>query len=256
MKLLRQVRALFTKHLVPNAATVAGKDSSFTTEDTFAQEISLALQAEHPDLLIEVAHNRLSINQLSLVIDCLVGEQNRHPNAVVIGLEVRAFHERFFPAGIIDCLAGIGADEATAIAKGAQNYVTGVLLALISALSTRHTPELDFRDSSAHLLWHPVVGILQVQGAWTARAGELEPAYFFHLLQPLLGKLLTDRPFHWLKIYVSRMPDGEYISDCFFDNEPWPAGLEALRQEAANWNTASDFAGQKQFLLFRQCPVS
>jgi len=49
------------------------------------------------------------------------------------------------------------------------------------------------------------------------------------------------------------MPNGEFIGDCLLDNEPWPAGLALLAQEAATWETAGQFAGQKQFFLFRQC---
>jgi len=62
--------------------------------------------------------------------------------------------------------------------------------------------------------------------------------------------VLDNRPCHWLKIYASKMPSGEFIGDCLLNNEPWAAGLALLAQEVATWETAGQFAGQKQFVFF------
>lgn len=195
--------------------------------------------------------NQLTISGLTLT--CLVGDRQQHPQAVVYGLEVRAYQAAYFPNGLVDCLAGIGTDDADAFTKAAHNYVTGILWTIIEALSAAHSPALDFYGRAGRLKWHPLVGSLQVQGAWAAQRAALDDEHFLQLFQPHLTELLGDQPCHWLKIYASKMPSGEFIGDCMLDNEPWAAGLALLAQEVTAWEMAGQFAGQKQFLLFRQC---
>ncbi|TDN40610.1 hypothetical protein E4631_10125 [Hymenobacter sp. UV11] len=165
MKLIHQLRQLFTNSLPPVPKLTLPPPTPSTIQDTFAQEITSALQNHYPSLLIQTSYNHLHINSLNLEINCLVGERNQHPHAVIFGLEVRIFNEHYFPGGIVDCLAGIGEDDATAIAKGAVNHVDGVLLTIIQALSASHAAELDFEDSQTGKKWHPILGLLQVQGA-------------------------------------------------------------------------------------------
>lgn len=80
--------------------------------------------------------------------------------------------------------------------------------------------------------------------------------YFSRSSNPLLLPQFELRPFHWLKLYISRQPSGELIADCFFDNAPWAEGVETLKALAAQWPEPSVFAGQKQFIIFRNCPAT
>jgi hypothetical protein len=252
MSLLHRISQLFQKPQVVASLIPAVSQAAELNQDyLFSEQIAKAIYTHLPELAVTLSGNQLAINSLTLT--CLVGERRQHPNAVVYGLEVRAYQAAYFPAGLIDCLAGIGADDAAAFASGARNYVEGILLTIIEALSAAHSPALDFYSRPGLRKWHPLVGLLQVQGAWAAQSAGLEAEYFLRLFQPDLGELLDDRPCHWLKIYVSKMPDGEFIGDCLLNNEPWATGLALLQQEAAAWETAGQFAGQKQFLLFRQC---
>ena len=254
MSLLHRIRQLFQS---PPQALVAAPRSAASQavepgpDCLFSAQIAQAIQAHLPGLGFTLSGNQLSSSSLTLT--CLVGDRRQHPQAVVYGLEVRAYQAAYFPDGLVDCLAGIGADDADAFRTAASSYVTGVLQPIVEALSAGHAPALDFSGRASRLKWHPLVGPLQVQGAWAAKNAELDDEYFLRLFRPYLAELFGDQPCHWLKIYASQMPGGEFIGDCLLDNEPWAAGLALLAQEVAAWNTAGQFAGQKQFLLFRQC---
>jgi hypothetical protein len=254
MSLLHRIRQLFQP--VPPALGAAPRPAASQAAEPgpdclFSAQVAQAVQTHLPELRCTLSGNQLSISSLTLT--CLAGERRQHPQAVVYGLEVRAYQAAYFPDGLVDCLAGIGADDASAFTNAAHSYVTGVLWPIIEALSAAHSPALDFHSRAGRLKWHPLVGPLQVQGAWAAQRATLDDAHFLRLFQPHLAELLGDQPCHWLKIYASKMPGGEFIGDCLLDNEPWAAGLALLAQEAAAWETAGQFAGQKQFLLLRQC---
>jgi hypothetical protein len=256
MSLLHRLRWLFQPSpsgpvaSVPVAAQVAEPNR----DCLFSAQLATAIQTHLPKLSFTLSGNQLTIS--SLTLSCLVGDRQQHPQAVVYGLEVRAYQAAYFPEGLIDCLAGIGADDATAFTNAAHNYVTGILLTIMDMVSAAHSPALDFYGRAGLLKWHPLVGLLQVQGAWAAKSESLDDDYFLRLFQPHLTELFDDQPCHWLKIYASKMPSGEFIGDCLLDNEPWATGLALLEQEVAAWETAGQFAGQKQFLLFRQCALT
>jgi len=146
---------------------------------------------------------------------------------------VWAYQAAYFPSGLVDCLAGIGTGDADAFTNAANSYVTGVLRTIIQALSAAYSPALDCYIRASHLKWHPLASELQVQGAWASKINALDDEYFLGLLQPYLTRVLDNRPCHWLKIYASKMPSGEFIGDCLLNNEPWAAGLALLAQEVA-----------------------
>lgn len=125
----------------------------------------------------------------------------------------------------------------------------------MEALQGGYEPSLNFETEDG-ALWHTVLGPLHVQGMWAKRSDEPDDTYFLKTLKPLLLLRFELQPFHWLKLYVSRQPRSEFTGDCFFDNTAWPEGLEVLKEIAAQWPGEGVFAGQKQFIMFRNCPAS
>jgi hypothetical protein len=181
--------------------------------------------------------------------------QTRHPTAFTCTLAVRVVHSTYFPQGLDEYLAGIGHDEVEALTNGAQIYVAGVFATILDSLAGQHEPALDLVSATGQPLWHPLLGLLQVQGAWSNQgAPELRAESWWELLKPALLSHLVPQPFHWLKVYASRQPNGKFIGECKLNNEPWEEGLILVQEQAATWLYPGQFAGQKQFILLRQCP--
>jgi hypothetical protein len=208
-----------------------------------------------PDFSIEVANRQLLFDNGQLSLESHVFERTEHPNAVVYGLRLRLAHQRFFPNGIVDCLAGIGGTDAEAIESGARNYVGSVFSVVVEALSGGYESSLDFRTQDS-ALWHTMLGPLHVQGMWAKHSDELDGNFFFELLKPQLSPKFALQPFHWLKLYISRQLNGTFFGDCLFDNDPWPEGLAILEKVVVQWPEKGLFAGQKQFVMFRNCPAT
>ena len=211
-----------------------------------------AIEATTPDLRVIGRGDAWELAPLGLTLTSTVFRVDRHPTAVLCTLGVRLYHPEHFPTAIDDCLVGYGTDPAEAVANGAQIYVDGVLTAVLQALDGQHDPALDWVALPEGTRWHPVAGPLQVQGAWTGVA-DLDPHHFVQLLAPLVQALPLHRSFHWVKVYQSRQPNGDFIGECLRDNAPWEAALPLLQADAATWLWQAQFAGKKQFLLFRRC---
>jgi hypothetical protein len=194
----------------------------------------------------------LELIPLDLTMESTVFRVDRYPTAVLCTLGVRLHHPEYFPTAIYDCLVGYGTEPAEAVASGARIYVDGVLSAVLQALEGWHEPTLEWVALPEGTRWHPVFGPLQVQGAWSGVA-DLDTHHLFQLLAPLVQDLPLHQPFHWVKIYQSLQPDGSFIGECLLDNTLWEAALPLLQADAATWPWQEQFAGKKQFLLFRRC---
>jgi len=192
MSLLRRLRQLVQKPQAEAATPATPQVPDLNPDVLFREQVAQAIQTHLPELAVTRTGPQLAIGSLTLT--CLVGERRQHPQAIVFGLEVRAYQATYFPGGLVDCLAGIGADDADALASGAHNYVTGVLQPIVEALDAAHSPALDFYGRAGLLKWHPLAGPLHVQGFWAARITELDEAYFLRLFQPHLAELFEEQP--------------------------------------------------------------
>lgn len=249
-KLRQLIRA--DRHTSAAAAPLVSK--VVPLDEQLLQELLQQLQEQYPDLKTERYADHLLVAPHFWQLDAAVVERTEHPNAVVLALALRLKHPQHFPAGITDCLAGIGEDDADAIRSGVHSYLISVFSAVLEAYSGGHTPELDMVTDQK--LWHPVVSAVQVQGGWNQRLDEVDERTFFQQLRPALVEVLPrlpPQPFHWLKVYASRQPEGEFVGECMLDNQPWETGLALLQQAVAQWPFEDEFAGQKQFIVFRLC---
>jgi hypothetical protein len=236
------------------SATPARQDPSSASDPldhAFREDLKAVITNLAPQVQVSLESEQLALAPLGIALETKVVEQTTHPNAVIAMLGVRLSHPRYFPLPLQVYLAGYGTTPAEAVANGAQTYGSGVLAPVLEAMSGTQEPKLDDMSQADGCSWQPVVGPLQVQGAWTG-VPDLDPQHLLALFTPLLQRLHFHRPFHWLRLYLSRQPNGEVIVECLLDNEPWEAGSTLLQAEVATWPHAGQFAGQKQLLLFRQ----
>jgi hypothetical protein len=243
-----------TPLLTPAAAPPPVAPAPLDLDQFFRQQLQVELQTQFPTLSLTASATQLVLASRGLTISCKVLAQTRHPTAFTCTLAVRVVHATYFPQGLDEYLAGIGHDEVEALTKGAHSYVEGVFTTIQDSLAGQHDPALDLLSATGQPLWHPLLGPLQVQGAWSDQAQELPAEGWWELLKPALLPHLLPQPFHWLKVYASRQPNGEFVGECNLNNKPWEEGLTLVQEQAIAWPYSGRFAGQKQFILLRQCP--
>jgi hypothetical protein len=240
--------------LEPVAAPLPVTPAPLDLDQFFTRRLQVELQTQFPTLSLTASATQLVLASQGLTLSCKVLDQTRHPTAFVCTLAVRVVHPTYFPQGLDEYLAGIGHDEVEALTNGAQIYVAGVFTTILDGLAGQHDPALDLLSATGQPLWHPLPGPLQVQGAWGTHAQELQGEGWWELLKPALLPHLLPQPFHWLKVYASRQANGEFVGECKLNNEPWEEGLLLVQEQAVEWPYPEQFAGQKQFILLRQCP--
>lgn len=247
----RLVTGAFSSLALATPACEAPSSTSDSLDHAFREDLKAVIANLSPQVKVSLQSEQLELAPLGITLETKVVEQTTHPNAVIAMLGVRLSHPQYFPLPLQVYLAGYGTTPAEAVANGAQTYGSGVLEPVLEALSGTQEPTLDGIKQADGSNWQPVVGPLQVQGAWTG-VPELDPQHLLSLFTPLLQQLHFHRPFHWLRLYLSRQPNGKAIVECLLDNEPWEDGAKRLQAEVETWPYAGQFAGQKQLLLFRQ----
>ncbi|MBO0358704.1 hypothetical protein J0X19_12165 [Hymenobacter sp. BT186] len=253
MNLLKKLRQKFLSN-APAASDVTHPESEVPTLDNVLhKQILTHLTALFPSLQIEKQGDEFILKPYRLILQASVVERTEHPTAIVLALGMWLRHAEYFPEAMMECLAGIGENDFDAIDRGVQNYLHSVLPVVIEALEGYHIPDLDIVSATNEVLWHPIVSELQLQGAWARQIDQTDDRHFLTLLKPFLLQHLTPQPIHWLKVYASKLPDGEFIGECLLNNEPWPEGLALIQDNTEAWPTGGDFAGQKQFIIFRRC---
>lgn len=255
MALLRRLWHLLRSSTPPLPPAAAAPPAvPLDLDQFFGQQLRARIQTQFSTLSLAEEPTQLVLTALALTISWKVLGQTHHPNAFTCTLAVRVVHPTYFPQGLDEYLAGIGSNEVDALTSGAQTYVEGVLVTILDSMAGQHDPALDLVSATGQPVWHPLLGLLQVQGAWSDHTQELRAEDWWQLLQPALLPHLSPQPFHWVKVYASRQPNGNFIGECKLDNEVWEEGLALLHEQALAWPYPGRFAGQKQFILLRQCP--
>jgi hypothetical protein len=250
---LQQLQQLFWPAQAEDTLPSAGQLSPADVNQLFQQELLTAIQQQLPTSRAALTDQGIVLGAVQMLLETKVLELTRHPNALVGGFAVRLSQSTYIPQGIMECLAGIGKDEATAAAAAAKIYSEGVLATVLEAFEGRHNAALDIVSPYDKAVWHPILSVLHVQGEWAMRSQELVEEYFFEQLKPLLLEHLQPQPFHWVKVYASQRRNAAFIGECQLDNEPWETGLHLLESIAATWPNEWEFAAQKQFILLRRC---
>lgn len=163
---------------------------------------------------------------------------------------------KFFQNSIEERLVGVGENDTAALKYGVQSFLSGQFPVIVDAIDLKHLPEMDFDviDGNDKTHWHPLIGDIQLQGELSKKQDSTVSEKTYSFIKPLLTSKLkkSNQDFHWFRYYISKMPNGEIIGDCYYDNEPYEEGLEALKRSALMWHT-TEFAGQKQFIMLRHC---
>jgi hypothetical protein len=183
-----------------------------------------------------------------------MSSKTQHSNAMVIQLDFIIQQENF-ESEIHESLAGIGKgnDIKDAIKNGVSTFESSVLSAIIESFYDRHDPELDFESNSGSnpQIWHPKVGPLHVQGYNGGNSSDENNIY--NILKDEIKLRLGNKRFYWIKVYVSRQPDGKVIAQCTLNNERFSKAEQKMKEYAQKWEVNNQFKGEKQYIILRQC---
>ncbi|MEP5341173.1 MAG: DUF6348 family protein [Algibacter sp.] len=175
---------------------------------------------------------------------------NFHPS--LLPLLVRTINKEYFPDGIESSLVGLGNTDEQKIKSAVENYMSSIFYPIVDSFTDSHLEEFDFKSNSTgrEILWHPKMSENSFQGKWSDTNNETN---LYSIVENKLKEKLYDKKLNWLKLYISRQPDGIISGECLLNNEVWEDGYYFLEDYAKTWKDKGEFLGHKQFIMFRRC---
>lgn len=148
---------------------------------------------------------------------------------------------------IQESFAGVGAGV-VGMADGLRSFTVNSFHVLLSALWSRHDAEqviiepwtVAGRSFRAH-----------VGNVGTRSSSDVAPSIPRDLLPRLEAAIRDDSldpDLHWFRFYVGHV-SGELTLEALKDNEPWPAGVDAL--SSCEWGRGEGFYSARLFLVLR-----
>lgn len=228
--------------------------STFFIGGFLAEELFKQLRLKYPEFNFSMHEGKI-VSTTGLTVSSEIFNNRKYDDGETFQLNFYTTHP-LFAKSIEERLVGIGANDTAAIINGVQSFLEGQFAVIVAAIEMKHSPEMDFViiDENGNSHWHPIIGDIRVQGELHGKMDSMIYEKTYRVVRPLLEDRVKSSigNFHWFRYYISKMADGEIIGDCYFDNEPYEEGLDALRTLAGGWET-TEFTGQKQFIMLRLC---
>lgn len=161
-------------------------------------------------------------------------------------------HKDYFPNGIESSLVGLGNTGQEKVTSAVENYLSNIFYPVLDSFNDEHIKEIDFTSNSTgrEILWHPKMSDNSFQGNWKETSKQKN---LYSIVENQLRDQLSDKKLNWLKLYISRQPDGTLSGECLLNNEVWKDGYYLLENYAKTWQDKGEFLGHKQFIMFRRC---
>lgn len=179
----------------------------------------------------------------------ILDQPGNHPS--ILHLLTLTSHPKHFPDGIQESLIGVGNTFAEKAESAISNYLGSTFAPILSSLNGEHHPEHNLQTNTGgkEIPWHLTLGDLMVQGQWSHVPPE---DYLYLSLKAKIHAQLTESTFNWVKLYISKMANGEITGECRINNKVWEEGTKALAEIAKTWVLHGRFQGLKQFMVFRR----
>ena len=211
----------------------------------------LKLKLEQQGHTVEISDQYAAIivnDQLEIATAILPGDF--HP--AMLPLLVFTINKDYFPKGIEASLVGIGTSIEQKAETVTESYLNDIFKPIMDSFSNSHNETLDFKSSHTgrEILWHPKMSDNTFQGKWQETKDDTS---LYNVLEKDVQAELVDQKLNWLKLYISRQPDGSISGECLLNNEIWEKGYYLLEDYAKTWKDQGEFMGQKQFIMFRRC---
>lgn len=194
----------------------------------------------------------VKINNEIEIATVIIDNSHNHPS--ILHLMIMLIHPKYFPEGITENIVGVGTTVHAKIDSVLDNFMSTTFQPIYESLSNSHRSEKDFstQTNERKILWHISFGNPGLQGKWNEEINEQD---FFNIVSEKVKSKLTSKKLNWLKLYISRQPNGTIIGECLLNNEPWEEGLADISDYANSWDVKDEFKGIKQFIVFKRCDL-
>jgi hypothetical protein len=223
-------------------------------EEFLYQELVLELKGKYPKLNFELCNGKIC-SEDGIEIELKTYNHRVSADGSTFQINFYTSHQ-YLHSTIEERLLGIGENDTAALKYGVRYFLAGQFPVIVNGLGMKYEPEMDFDiiDGSNKMHWHLIMGDILTAGELTKINDSASYERTYSYIKPLLLSRLqgSNQDFHWLRYYICKTPDGQIVGECFYDNEPYQEGLDALINYAATWET-TQFASQKQFIMFRHC---
>lgn len=186
----------------------------------------------------------------------------QHPS--IKQVHVTAIHKQLFPGGIWDCLVGFGEDKDTAFSDAARTWMAGIFQPIHELLVPSNIPRFqvikidsvkldpETREMFAEKIY---LGALQFAGDFVKRRDILDEEVILKKMPNALANASTYywRKLHWVKAFISKMPNGTINGSCWLNNQDWAEGLQVLYQFAEEWGGVESYTMMKQLIIIKPC---
>jgi len=148
---------------------------------------------------------------------------------------------------INECFAGIG-DGGVAIGDALQNFTVNSFHVLLAAFWDRDDPQQvtteDWTVSGKR--FRAYIGNFGTRGS--PGVIPVVPSELFQTIQRTIERESLSASCHWVRHFFCDVK-GERTFEALLDNEPWQAGLDALR--SIPWAKSSGYYSVRNFLVLR-----
>jgi len=186
----------------------------------------------------------VSVDEANLVVSINVARVDKHPNARVVQLDIRAYSQRLANKVLIESIVGVGVDESEAAAQAFGKFLQSTFHVLLATLvDAKHgSGQVEWaRWAFGEKTWRVCMGPLLCH-----KPAPVQPEYA-KLLERLQAELvpgLAAGP-HWLRVYF--MLDGAKCmgAEALLDNMDWPEGQKIVSE----WHWPEGTFWARHFLM-------
>ncbi|OPZ92996.1 MAG: hypothetical protein BWY74_01330 [Firmicutes bacterium ADurb.Bin419] len=228
-----------------------------TDENELVLEI-LKEKLSDMNLKVESNNEMVLIPENDTSIRTLIAGKTQQENGIVIHINFHISNNELGEEGIYESLAGVGKgnDVEEAIGNCLDAFLNTVFKTVYESLQNKHTPDLDIETNFKGDVrqWNVNVGSLQSQGF--ADSGDTDNNRIFNLLKDEIKKLLKNKRYYWIKVFLSKQLSGKLMFQCLLNNKPFYEAERILGDYVKDWPENKSYMAQMQYIIIRQSDKS
>lgn len=194
----------------------------------------------------EILDNKLFIKEIDLIVTTEIVSIKTEKDFVMAEL-IFSINNGEFNDVFIESTAGIGKSEEEALKQCSVNFALSCLLTFIDSMNNRYseTFETHFFESKK---WNLTKSDLQCMGD----SIKTNITDFWEIFGGKLKKRLGNKKYNWVKIFICKTSDNNYICECRINGTLNLEITNDLRNLAEYIDFSGNFISLKQFFIIKQ----
>lgn len=247
--------------LKPNQQNLKADEQKQEAKKTDENELTLEILKKKllgMKLEAELDKEKVVIPASGITIRALIVGKTQQENGIAVHINFHIANDDLGEEGIYESLAGIGRGDNSeeAIGNCIDAFINTVFKAVYESLQNKHTTDLDIETNAKGVArqWNIKVGDLQSQGF--TGSGETDNNVIFHLLKDEIKKMLKNKRYYWVKVFLSKQLSGMLMYQCLINNKPFYEAERILEQYVKDWPSSNTYMAQMQYIIIRQSDKS